>query len=36
MELIVASFLAIGVSLSGHIGMVIANFLQRFRPATEA
>jgi hypothetical protein len=36
MELIVASFLAIAVALSGHIGMVIANFVRRFKVATES
>jgi hypothetical protein len=33
MELIVASFLAIVLSLSGHIGMVLASYLRRAKPA---
>lgn len=36
MELIVGSFLLVGVSLAGHIGFVVAGYLRRSKPAIEA
>jgi len=36
MELIVASFLAIVVSLFGHIGLVVASYLRRPTKPTSA
>jgi len=36
MELIVGSFLLVGVSFFGHFGFVVANYLRRSKPAIEA
>jgi hypothetical protein len=36
MELIVGSFLLVVVSLFGHIGFVVANYLRRSTSAVEA